>query len=467
MKARILLFWDIIKERRMKINCFELLAFLSVVASLTGNCEASTGKWESIDLKNELIEIQAVPEIGGRIIQYKLGDYDFFWVNEELAGKEIPASRLGPNGEWLNYGGDKVWPAPQGQDNEQQWPGPPDAVLDGGPYTAEVIKKNDRAKAIRMTSEKDERSGIQFSRKFKIFDDSTRVRVEATMENIDTKPRGWGVWVVTQFDTSNRHSDGHNKNYWAYCPINPDSMYHKGYNVMFGLVGHLSYKPDYENGMMRVHYDYRVGKIGMDSSAGWIATLDATDGYVFVHRFDYEPGRAYPDNASVEFWLNGLGELTAWGSQLEKMPEDTPYLMESEVLSPFAWLEPGESYTFSYDWYSAKVPVGTGVIACSDIGVTCKAMSAEVCDGKLKIDGDFGVFYKGYCRLALLDKDGRDIRKVGDKVPVTPLKALVLSETKLAQDITVPEDAVKLRVNLYDAKGQYIGELCKTAIKRD
>ncbi len=450
----------------MKINYFGPLVYLSVVVLLTANCQASAGKWESIDLKNELIEIQAVPKIGGRIIQYKLGDYSFFWVNEELAGKKIPESRLGPNGEWLNYGGDKVWPAPQGQDNEQQWPGPPDPVLDGGPYTAEVIKKNGRIKAIRMTSEEDERSGIQFSRKFKIFDDCTRVSVEASMKNIDTKPRRWGVWVVTQFDTGNRHGDGHNKNYWTYCPINPDSMYHKGYNVMFGLVGHLSYKPDYENGMMRVHYDYRVGKIGMDSSAGWIATLDATDGYVFIHRFCYEPGKAYPDNASVEFWLNGPGEIVAWGRDVEKMPDDTAYLMESEVLSPFASLEPGESYTFSYDWYSAKVPAGAVVTACSDVGVTCKTLSAKLCNGKLSVDGQFGVFYKGYCRLALLDKDGRDIRKVGDKVPVTPLKAFVLSEIKLANDVTVPQDAVKLGVSLYDAKGQYIGELGKTAIKR-
>ncbi|MHC4365810.1 MAG: DUF4380 domain-containing protein, partial [Planctomycetota bacterium] len=257
----------------MRTNFSVLSLILGGIILLLSGTGARAERWDSIELKNDLIEVEAVPEIGGRIIQYKLGDYGFFWVNKELVNKKIPASRLGPDGEWLNYGGDKVWPAPQGQDNDQQWPGPPDPVLDGGPYTAEIIKKNERIKAVRVTSEEDEQSGIQYSRKFKIFEDSTRVSIEATMENIDTKLRRWGVWVVTQFDTSNRHGDGYNKNYWAYCPVNPDSMYHKGYNVMFGLVGHLSYKPDYENGMMRVHYAYRVGKIGMDSSGGWIATL--------------------------------------------------------------------------------------------------------------------------------------------------------------------------------------------------
>jgi hypothetical protein len=170
----------------MKLN-FSLLLVLASVGILLGtNCQASTKKWKSIDLKNELIEVQAVPEIGGRIIQYKLGDYGFFWVNEAIAGTEPPPSCLGPNGEWLNYGGDKLWPAPQGWGSDQEWFGPPDPVLDGGSYTAELTKKNGRAVAIRLTSQKDKRSGIQFSRVFKIFDDTTRVSIESTMKNIDT-----------------------------------------------------------------------------------------------------------------------------------------------------------------------------------------------------------------------------------------------------------------------------------------
>jgi len=454
----------------MKSNYSSFLVLASVVILLTTNCRSSISRWESIDLKNDLIEVQAVPEIGGRIIQYKLGDYGFFWVNDDLAGKPIPESRLGPNGEWLNYGGDKLWPAPQGWGSDQEWFGPPDPVLDGGPYTAEVTKENGRAVAVRLTSQKDKRSGIQFSRVFKIFDDSTRVSIEATMKNIDTKPRRWGIWAVTQFDTSNRHGEGYNENYWTYCPINPNSMFHKGYNVMLGLTSHLSYKPDYANGIMRVHYDYRVGKIGMDSSAGWIATLDATDGYVFVHRFTYEPGKAYPDNASVEFWLNGQGELVAWGGEVIKMPEspkDNPYLMESEVLSPFAELVPGQNYTFRYNWYAASVPAGSVVVSCDDIGVTCKPLSAELCNGKLILDGHFGIFYKGTAHLVFLDENDNEIKKITDKVPVTPLRPFVLSQIKLAEDINVPENAEKITIYLYDAKGQFIGELAGTEILRN
>jgi hypothetical protein len=457
----------ILKEKKMKTGVLIFTVLLSGSFLLGAEQGAAKEGWESIYLKNDLIELQAVPLIGGRILQYKLGDYGFFYVNNDLYNKPIPASRLGPAGEWLNYGGDKLWPAPQGR-GENEWPGPPDPVLDGGPFTPEITMEGNKPKAVRMTSEEDKQSGVQFSRKFQIFEDTTHVHVDATMKNIDTKPCRWGVWAVTQFNTSNRHGDGFNKNFWTYCPINPKSMYHRGYNVMLGLVGHLSYKPDYKNGMMRIQYDHRVGKIGMDSSAGWIAALDATDGYAFAHRFKYEPDKPYPDDASVEFWLNGKGELVAWGSEVIKMPDsvkDTPYLMETEVLSPYATVAPGESYTFSYDWYAAKVPVGCEIVTCNEVGITCKKLSAKVREGKLALDGDFGVFYKGTCRPVF--KNAAESSIVSKPIPVTPLKALVLSEIPQLADIEVPEKATKITLEIYDAKDKLLGELAEAEIVRE
>jgi hypothetical protein len=37
---------------------------------------------------------------------------DFFWVNWQLAGKQPPESGLASDGGWLNYGVEKLWPAP-------------------------------------------------------------------------------------------------------------------------------------------------------------------------------------------------------------------------------------------------------------------------------------------------------------------------------------------------------------------
>ena len=375
-----------------------------------------------------------------------------------------------PNGEWLNYGGDKMWPAPQGWDSDQQWPGPPDPVLDGGAYAAEVTTEAGRPVSVKLTSRKDKRSGIQFSRVLRIFNDSTHVSIDATMKNIDTKPRRWGIWTVTQFDTSNRHGDGYNQNYWAYCPLRPDSIFHKGYSVLYGMVNNISFKPDYQNQMMRVHYENRVGKIGIDSAAGWVATVDSTDGYVFVHRFTYEPGKAYPDDSSVEFWSNGLGEFVAWGKvvKMPEEPEDNPYLLESEILSPFAALNPGETYSFHYDRYAAKVPVDSSVKACSDVGVTCEPPSARLRDGKLTLTGQFGVFYKANFRLAYLDENGSELEQVLFGAPVTPLQPLILSKLlKSSDDVIVPPNARKIAIYLYHTKGRILGELARVPIQRD
>ena len=79
----------------------------------------------------------AVPDIGGRVMAYDLGDYAYLYVDPDLAGRLFTPEENQGDGSlaaWKNYGGDKTWPSPQGWDTEQQWHGPPDPVLDSGRY---------------------------------------------------------------------------------------------------------------------------------------------------------------------------------------------------------------------------------------------------------------------------------------------------------------------------------------------
>jgi hypothetical protein len=108
--------------------------------------------WNTRCLRNGFIEVHVVPEIGGRVVQFKVGKKEFLWVNPDLAGKYPTGSGLTPEGGWLNYGGDKLWPAPQGWENAEQWPGPPDAVLDGQPYRVEVLSAEPGEAALKLTS---------------------------------------------------------------------------------------------------------------------------------------------------------------------------------------------------------------------------------------------------------------------------------------------------------------------------
>jgi Domain of unknown function (DUF4380)/Cellulase (glycosyl hydrolase family 5) len=418
--------------------------------------------WKSQALRNGLVELQVLPEVGGRIIQFKLGGKEFLWVNPQLAGQLPPANGLAADGGWFNVGGDKLWPAPQGWDNERQWPGPPDAVLDGQPYVLERLGAKRGETAIRLTSRKDPRSGIQFSRVVRLFDGSTRVSFEATMKNIDTKPRRWGIWAHTQLDAAKADGSAHNPLMQAWCPLNPRSRFPKGYDVIFGGKDNPSFQPDAPRGLMHVQYQYQVGKIGLDSHAGWVATVDGESGAVFVQRFDFEPNKEYPDGSSVEFWLNGVGQIHAYNKDMV-MPTnavENPYVFESEVLSPFVQLKPGQSYTWRYDWYACNIGGDLPVLNCTGAGVVAEPLAATLTGDTLQLRGRFGVFSPGHLEAVLLDARGRAVATQRLAAPATPLAAAVVTATFKA-----PASAATVVLTFLDTDGRSPGELAHCSIR--
>jgi hypothetical protein len=423
------------------------IAWLSTLAPAadTSPAHASTYQgWKTLRLSNPLIELQILPEIGGRIIQFKLGDREFLWVNPQLAGKFPEPNGLNAEGGWFNIGGDKLWPAPQGWDNDQQWPGPPDAVLDGQPYECESLAPEQPGEmAVRLTSRDDPRSGIRFSRVIRLFPGSTRVAFEVTMKNIDTKTRRWGIWSHTQLDGAKADRSSFNPLLQAWCPINPKSKFPRGYQVMFGEENNPSFRAERERGLVCVDYRYLVGKIGVDSPGGWVATVDGASGAVFVQRFVFEPGKEYPDGASVEFWHNGAGKIHAYNKDivLPANPAENPYVFESEVLSPFARLAPGESYTWRYEWFAANIGGDWPVLDCTALGITCKPLVVK--DGK--VTGHFGVFCRGTADVMV---DGKKITSV----PVSPSEPFVVN-------LDVPATAKTVSIFITDSNGKRLGEL--------
>ncbi len=412
--------------------------------------------WNGYVLKNDLVQLHVIPEIGGRVIQYTLGDEDFFWVNEELAGKTSLETGLDPEGAWLNYGGDKLWPAPQGWDNDQQWPGPPDAVLDGQPYRPDIQLEPE---GIQLTSRDDPRCGIRFSRRLQLDVDSTHVSVEATMINVSDRPRRWGIWSHTQFDASLLHSQDYNQLMRAWCPVNPNSTFDRGYRVIFGEQDNPSFAVDTKQGLMKVSYRYLVGKIGLDSHAGWVATVDGRNGNVFVQRFRFEPEKAYPDRSSVEFWHNGKGRIHAYNKWID-MPDDSqenPYVFESEILSPFALLQPGESYTWTYDWFSCCIGGDFPVVECSDVGVVSEPLTCQRKGRKIILQGRFGIFYPGRIVLQINSDTNRSLETKILRQSVTPLEPVVLN-----QEITLPQTLCCITLILQDSRGRKIGALAQS-----
>lgn len=424
--------------------------------------ESTYRGWKTLALRNGLIEVQILPNIGGRIIQFGLGGREFLWVNPQLVGRLPPTNGLAADGGWFNVGGDKLWPAPQGWDNDRQWPGPPDRVLDGQPYTLEKLRIRQGETAIPLTSGKDPRSGIQFSRVVRLFHNSTHVSFEATMKNIDTKPRNWGIWAHTQLNAIRQDGAGYNSLLKAWCPLNPQSHFPRGYSVIFGRPDNPSFQPDAQRGLMRAQYEYRVGKIGLDSPAGWVATVDGQSGAVFVQRFVFEPKRDYPDGASVEFWHNGVGQIHAYNRDILMATNATenPYVLESEVLSPVSNLKPGQACTWCYDWYACNIGGDFPVLNCNNAGVVAEPLVLTATDRIVRLHGRFGVFAPGYLAAVAIDGEGRAVSTQGVLETVTPLAAATVNCT-----LALPAGVATVALTAFDRDGRRLGELARTRLR--
>src|SRR5215831_7800467 len=75
--------------------------------------------WQAQRIWNSWVELMVVPKNGGRLMQVRFNGHSYLFVNPKLAGKYLPPSQ----DHWYNYGGDKVWLLPEGDEDEHHWRG--------------------------------------------------------------------------------------------------------------------------------------------------------------------------------------------------------------------------------------------------------------------------------------------------------------------------------------------------------
>ena len=410
--------------------------------------------WSVFCLSNGIVKLYLAPQLGGRAIQIKLGDHPYLFVNKDLSGRVLPEEENNRKAGWANYGGDKVWPGPEGWTSDQEWPSIPYYILDGAPHKGEVMSDRPEKVAFRMTSPRDPRTGIQFERTFILERGSTRIKVNEVMRNVSRRKVRWGIWHATQHEAADYNdSTKPNPELFAYAPLNPKSMHERGYYVIFGGPDHPSFKTQKERRILQVHYLYRVAKVGVDASLGWLAVVNGQLKYAFVETFPYYPKRSYPDDAPVEFWNNGPGTISR-GPFDQVFPNDrsqTPYFFESEVLSPYAELEPSEEYEFCVSWWLArsKNPIHDVVWA----GVVSSPLSVSI-DGKhVTLRGSFGVFHLGIVEVTFYSREGELLSR-SNLMAANPEKLVDLRKT-----VALPEGAYRVTIGVRDADDESRGVL--------
>lgn len=152
-------------------------------------------------------EAIVVPSLG-RVMRYGLiGGENWLW--------NAPA--VPPNyGGWLNYGGDKTWPAPQSQwgrlgSKQNGWP--PPIAWDGAPHEFELRADASSGSALRTTSPIAPGSGARITRDYR-FENGEFV-ISQTSEKLSGSPSEFGIWSIAQAVFVDA----------VYVPLNPASPY--------------------------------------------------------------------------------------------------------------------------------------------------------------------------------------------------------------------------------------------------
>ena len=411
----------------------------------TQPCALKTVSFDGFDdaqeLSNGWLKLDIVPQLGGRLMQVTFAGHAYLFVNPEFKGKYIPPP-ADPRGKWFNYGGDKIWPMPEGEQDADHWPGPLADPLDDGKYTFDASTGSTgpfRDCVVTMTSPADPRTGLQYTRVITIGDQSPEIHFRAVMKNISDHPIKWSVQSVSQYNTSDA-SDAttYNKNFWAFAPINPKSAYFAQFQVRDGLADDPSF--EVKDNLFRLHWLPLQNEVWLDSKAGWIAVVDHASHFAMVERFEYHPGANYPGEATVIFYKNGpsfgLGKdgLPALHGKSGPNPGEDPFYMEAELNSPIVTLAPGKTYAMDTTWYPTRA--GDTFATVTPAGLVDTPLAVATSGGTTTLSGTFGVFDTGDLVAYFLDAQKKQIRTQNlqgakpDELAVLSAKVIVPVGTK-------------------------------------
>jgi hypothetical protein len=411
--------------------------------------------WRAQRISNRWVQLIIVPQNGGRLMQVSFDGHAYLFVDPKLAGKYIPPSQ----DEWFNYGGDKLWLLPEGDDDEQHWRGNSD-VIDDGPYDFRKISDGPSC-GIELTGPIDAHTGIQFTRTIRIDSDSPHIAFHASMKNINGHNVEWSMQSVSQYDTSDATDPSRsNRELWGFTPTNRSSAYLNHYHVRFGPAENPAATVR-DDGIFSVHYSHLAAELWVDSPDGWLAVVDGSSRYAMVERFQYEQGKPYPGNASVIFWTNGP-ELRLSSDGVATVTDGSkgvsPFYMEAEINSPMCHLRPGEACQLDTDWFPTRAE--SEFHGVTDAGIVIKPLfGARLENGKVRLSGSFGVFFPGKLVAHFYNEHGSmtGTLPLGE---VTPTKLVALDT-----EIVLQGNPARVSLHLEDQDGLDRGALQEVSIR--
>ncbi len=273
--------------------------------------------WE---IRNSVVRLVVVPQIGGRIMEYSLGGENALWQNEDELGK-LTGDDAGK--VWRNYGGYKAWNAPESRWQQAN----PDFTYDSLPAQAEPLPDGH---GLRVTTSPIPHLGYQFTRDIILADTTSRVRLIERMRNISDHDITWSVWDVTQVRVP----------CWIAFPLSNKSAFPQACNVLTPKGGAL--KQMLRRGDIGVlRYDNLTENWTTDAMAGWMAYIRNQLAYT-KHWATRKVGVTYPDGGSdAAFYTCSKDQFGGYA--------------EMEVMGPLVTLRPGEETQLTEDWFLSRL----------------------------------------------------------------------------------------------------------------
>jgi hypothetical protein len=421
-------------------------------------CSVRSGSymgWPDQEVSNHWVTLIFVPALGGRLMQVEFNGHPYLFVNPRFRGKYISPTEA--KGDWINYGGDKIWPMPEGTQDENHWVIQSTAI-DDLPYRFEILSQGNEC-VVRLTGQPDNITGLRIIRTVSLGAATPEIKFHAVMENATAHPITWSIQSVSQYDLEDPAKPGnYNHDLWAITPRSPASSFPNGYYVRYGLAEDPAFSVS--DDLFRLHWTYFGNEVWLDTTAGWLAVVDKASHYGMVETFDVTQAGNYPDKTTVIFYKNGPSvhfDATGTATIAAVSQATTPFYMEAEINSPIVTLRPGESHSLDTVWHPTALMETPQEMHSSGLVVDRFNAKREVLGVHLHCG--FSVFAPGTLVALFFNEHGLEVaRQTIEKVD--PIRPVVL-------DVTVPitQDAVRVNLTMIGLAGEDKGILAKGMIE--
>ena len=287
----------------MKALAIYCLLAVTMLAGSASACEVRPvvyEGWQAEQVANDWVQLTFVPQLGGRLMQVTFNGHAYLFVNPVYKG--IYVSPAEAAGRWINYGGDKIWPLPEGNDDEQHWQGA-STPLDDGAYAFSVLAQGARC-TVRLEGPPDPPTGLQYTREISIGSDSPEISFHAITKNFTGHSITWSVQSVSQYNLSDAGDPTqYNHDFHAFTPLNPNSAYLLGYHARDGLANDPAYSV--KDGLFHLNWKYLESEVWLDSVPVGLPSSTAQRTMRWSKKPNTSTGGDYPSKATIIFYKNG------------------------------------------------------------------------------------------------------------------------------------------------------------------